>query len=62
MSGNTDIDHPLCEECTDILLNKLDVQLHIAENELESYQNLLSTLQSQDKEEDADLGINGVNI
>lgn len=55
MSGNTDIDHPLCEECTDSLLNKLDIQLHIAENELESYQDLLLTLQSQGEDEDPDL-------
>uniref|UniRef100_A0A4W3HMT7 Beclin-1 n=1 Tax=Callorhinchus milii TaxID=7868 RepID=A0A4W3HMT7_CALMI len=33
MSGQTDVDHPLCEECTDMLLDQLDQQL----NELPLY-------------------------
>ncbi|XP_048373052.1 beclin-1 [Sphaerodactylus townsendi] len=33
MSGQTDVDHPLCEECTDTLLDQLDTQLNITENE-----------------------------
>uniref|UniRef100_A0AAQ5ZNY5 Beclin-1 n=1 Tax=Amphiprion ocellaris TaxID=80972 RepID=A0AAQ5ZNY5_AMPOC len=33
MSGQTDVDHPLCEECTDTLLDHLDTQLNITENE-----------------------------
>jgi len=37
MSGQTDIDHPLCEECTDTLLDHLDTQLNITENECQNY-------------------------
>ena len=48
MSGNTEVDHPLCEECTDSLLNQLDQQLHTAERELENYKELMKTLEKQD--------------
>lgn len=37
MSGQTDVDHPLCEECTDTLLDQLDTQLNITENECQNY-------------------------
>uniref|UniRef100_A0A3Q1C3A0 Beclin-1 n=1 Tax=Amphiprion ocellaris TaxID=80972 RepID=A0A3Q1C3A0_AMPOC len=37
MSGQTDVDHPLCEECTDTLLDHLDTQLNITENECQNY-------------------------
>uniref|UniRef100_A0A8C1YEL2 Beclin-1 n=1 Tax=Cyprinus carpio TaxID=7962 RepID=A0A8C1YEL2_CYPCA len=37
MSGQTDIDHPLCEECTDALLDHLDTQLSMTENECQNY-------------------------
>ncbi|CAI9180785.1 unnamed protein product [Rangifer tarandus platyrhynchus] len=33
MLGQTDVDHPLCEECTDTLLDQLDTQLNVIENE-----------------------------
>ncbi|KAK1794443.1 hypothetical protein P4O66_011310 [Electrophorus voltai] len=52
MSGQTDVDHPLCEECTDTLLDHLDTQLNITENECQNYKNcleLLSQLQEEDK-------------
>ena len=41
MSGQSEVDHPLCEECTDSLLNQLDEQLHIAEKELHDYKHFL---------------------
>ncbi|CAI5658847.1 beclin-1 [Oreochromis niloticus] len=53
MSGQTDVDHPLCEECTDTLLDQLDTQLNITENECQNYKQcleLLSHLQVEDKE------------
>ena len=56
MSGNTEVDHPLCEECTDNLLNKLDSQLSITEKELESYKELLATLETNELEDDENLG------
>ncbi|KAJ7388935.1 Beclin-1 [Desmophyllum pertusum] len=37
MSGQSSIDHPLCEECTDTLLEQLDQQLKITEDELKDY-------------------------
>lgn len=48
MSGASDIDHPLCEECTDNLLDLLNDQLVSTENELEGYKNLLGKLESKD--------------
>lgn len=37
MSGQSSIDHPLCEECTDTLLDQLDQQLKITDDELKDY-------------------------
>lgn len=37
MSGHSSIDHPLCEECTDALLDQLDQQLKITDDELKDY-------------------------
>ncbi|XP_058862667.1 beclin-1 isoform X3 [Acipenser ruthenus] len=42
MSGQTDVDHPLCEECTDTLLDHLDTQLNITENECQNYNSSLT--------------------
>ncbi|XP_077405981.1 beclin-1 [Vanacampus margaritifer] len=53
MSGQTDVDHPLCEECTDTLLDHLDTQLNITENECQNYKQcleLLSHLPVEDEE------------
>ncbi|MCJ8738097.1 hypothetical protein PDJAM_G00031520 [Pangasius djambal] len=53
MSGQSDVDHPLCEECTDTLLDHLDTQLNITENECQNYKKCLELL-SQLPEEDED--------
>lgn len=37
MSGQSSIDHPLCVECTDTLLDQLDQQLKITDDELKDY-------------------------
>ncbi len=37
LSGQADIDHPLCEECTDTLLDELDIRLATAEAEAAEY-------------------------
>lgn len=37
MSGHSSIDHPLCEECTETLLDQLDQQLKITDDELKDY-------------------------
>ncbi|BFZ15451.1 hypothetical protein BsWGS_18490 [Bradybaena similaris] len=44
MSGQSDIDHPLCEECTDHLLDNLDHQLKIVEDESKEYREFLDRL------------------
>ncbi|XP_023691555.1 beclin-1 [Paramormyrops kingsleyae] len=53
MSGQTDVDHPLCEECTDTLLDHLDTQLNITENECQNYRSCFELL-SQLREEEED--------
>ncbi|KAG1681732.1 Beclin-1 [Nymphon striatum] len=40
MSDQSDIDHPLCEECTDALLNYMDQQLEVVEKECDDYKSL----------------------
>ncbi|XP_058858939.1 beclin-1-like isoform X3 [Acipenser ruthenus] len=55
MSGQTDVDHPLCEECTDTLLDHLDTQLNITENECQNYKNCLELLAHMTEEEEETL-------
>uniref|UniRef100_W5N020 Beclin-1 n=1 Tax=Lepisosteus oculatus TaxID=7918 RepID=W5N020_LEPOC len=55
MSGQTDVDHPLCEECTDTLLDHLDSQLNITENECQNYKNCLELLSQMREEEEGSL-------
>lgn len=47
MSVTTNIDHPLCEECADNLLNELDKQCKSIEKEHSEYRNLLDQLNQQ---------------
>ncbi|ESO97066.1 hypothetical protein LOTGIDRAFT_226844 [Lottia gigantea] len=44
MSGQSEVDHPLCEECTDTLLDHLDNQLKITEDECRDYRDFLTQL------------------
>ncbi|XP_061565168.1 beclin-1 [Cololabis saira] len=55
MSGQTDVDHPLCEECTDTLLDHLDTQLNITENECQNYKQCLELLSNLRVEEEETL-------
>lgn len=41
ISNNTEIDHPLCDECTDTLINLLDTELRAAEEESNQYADFL---------------------
>ena len=41
VSSNSEIDHPLCEECTDTLLELMDQQLRLTEDELNDYSQFL---------------------
>lgn len=51
LDSQAQIDHPLCEECTDSLLETMDQQLKCAEDEAQQYQ---SFLQKLDREEGTD--------
>ena len=47
MSSNTPIDHPLCEECADQLVNQLDAQCKLVEMEHADYTALINRLNQQ---------------
>jgi hypothetical protein len=51
MSANTSIDHPLCEECADQLVNQLDMQCKIIEKEHADYTGLVGKLSQQTSNE-----------
>ncbi|KAB0354483.1 hypothetical protein FD755_023021 [Muntiacus reevesi] len=57
MSGQTDVDHPLCEECTDTLLDQLDTQLNVTENECQNYKHHLQILQQMSEDDSEQLGL-----
>ncbi|XP_054710251.1 beclin-1-like [Uloborus diversus] len=52
MSNQSDVDHPLCEECTDNLLDQMDQQLRIAEDECKEYRDFLEHLEMGSEEDD----------
>ncbi|XP_076313148.1 beclin-1-like Atg6 isoform X1 [Tachypleus tridentatus] len=53
MSDQSDVDHPLCEECTDSLLDQMDQQLKIAEDECKDYREFVDQLNlCEENEED----------
>ncbi|XP_020030327.1 beclin-2 [Castor canadensis] len=43
LSGQKDVDHPLCEECTDNLLKQLDTELTFVELDSQNYRRCLET-------------------
>lgn len=49
-SSVSDVDHPLCEECTDGLLDELDVQLRNAEEESRVCSEFLRQFQSEEQD------------
>ena len=51
MSAQSDIDHPLCEECTDTLLDQLDHQLKVTTDELNNYKEFLDKIDSNKQED-----------
>ncbi|GAB5581104.1 beclin-1 isoform X1 [Prionailurus iriomotensis] len=55
MSGQTDVDHPLCEECTDTLLDQLDTQLNVTENECQNYKRCLEILEQMNEDDSGQL-------
>ncbi|XP_076451800.1 beclin-1-like [Babylonia areolata] len=48
MSGQSEMDHPLCEECTDHLLDRLDQELKQTEDECRDYREFLDKLNESD--------------
>ena len=54
LSEQSEIEHPLCEECTDNLLDQLDQQLRLAEEEGKDYQNFFDHVNEQSTEDTAD--------
>ncbi|KAB0338319.1 hypothetical protein FD755_025277 [Muntiacus reevesi] len=57
MSGQTDVDHPLCEECTDTLLDQLDTQFNVTENECQNYKRCLEILEQMNEDGSKQLGL-----
>lgn len=55
LSNNSEIDHPLCDECTDTLLELMDKQLKMAEDEWNDYNNYLKKLELTDDVPNVDL-------
>lgn len=55
LSDNSTVDHPLCEECTDTLLQSLEQQLELAEQDSQEYQEFLARL-NQETEEGSGVG------
>lgn len=55
LSSNSEIDHPLCDECADQLLDSMDNQLQIAEKELNDYSRYLKKLEQTDDSPNIDL-------
>lgn len=51
ISNNGDVDHPLCEDCTDTLLDGMDQQLKLAEDEAQEYQAYLQKLENESEDE-----------
>ncbi|XP_024082668.1 beclin-1-like protein isoform X2 [Cimex lectularius] len=47
VSSNSDVDHPLCEECTDTLIDLMDKQLKLTEEEWEDYNQFLQKLKNE---------------
>ncbi|GBP88615.1 Beclin-1-like protein [Eumeta japonica] len=47
LSSNSEIDHPLCDECADSMLEIMDRELKIAEKEWNDYKTYLKQLEQQ---------------
>lgn len=45
LSDQSTVDHPLCEECADFVIDQMDSQLRVLEEECKEYRELLDTLE-----------------
>lgn len=52
LSSNSGIDHPLCEECTDTLLDMMDKELKNTKQDFQEYSDFLKTLDSESNSEE----------
>uniref|UniRef100_A0A8D9EGZ1 Beclin-1-like protein n=1 Tax=Cacopsylla melanoneura TaxID=428564 RepID=A0A8D9EGZ1_9HEMI len=52
LSSNSGIDHPLCEECTDTLLDMMDKELKHTKQDFQEYSDFLKTLDSESNSEE----------
>lgn len=50
-SSTSDVDHPICQECSDALLNLLEQQLNQAEEECQEYRQFLAKITKESEEE-----------
>ena len=46
-----EIDHPLCEECTDTILENMDQQLKLSEEEAQQYHSFLQKLEGESEDD-----------
>lgn len=54
LSATSEVDHPLCEECTDTLMELMNQQLHFAEEELQDYTSFLQNCENEDEFENVE--------
>lgn len=52
MSENVTVDHPVCVDCTDSVLDQMDSELENEKSELKMYQNFLDNCNFSDSDED----------
>ncbi|XP_076821240.1 beclin-1-like [Clavelina lepadiformis] len=53
MSSNSELEHPLCEECTENLLEQLDKELHRTQEESTLYKKYCESLSANERDDDA---------
>ena len=46
-----EVDHPLCEECTDTILETMDQQLKLSEEEAQQYHSFLQKLEGEQEDD-----------
>ncbi|CAI9179349.1 unnamed protein product [Rangifer tarandus platyrhynchus] len=51
LSGETEVDHPLCVDCTDYLLELLDTELATTESDVQNYKCCLETREGMSEDE-----------
>ncbi|CAL8080854.1 unnamed protein product [Orchesella dallaii] len=55
LSNNTEIDHPLCDECCDTLITLLESEQRASEDECKQYEDFLKKLESESDTEDIEI-------